>query len=224
MPKYGVFIVESLTLEDENNNRMDGKILKQILDLCKIENTYFYIRTEAEFTKILELFKESEYGFFHLSCHGNNKELCFTLDQIEFESFATLYGSYFYERRLFLSCCESTCFEFAKHLLPRFHPYSIIGSPDKIRFDTSAVFWSSFYYKMIELGAENMNQEKLKKVLSEITVLFKVRINYYSIISSRYPISIDHLNAIIYDGENANSKQETIKTPYNDLYPYRNKK
>lgn len=31
--KFGVFIIESLSLEDEKKKRLDGYILKQILDL-----------------------------------------------------------------------------------------------------------------------------------------------------------------------------------------------
>ncbi len=43
-----VFIIESLTLKDEEEERFEGRILKQILRLSGKESAYYYIRTRRE--------------------------------------------------------------------------------------------------------------------------------------------------------------------------------
>lgn len=35
-PKYGVFIIESMDIDNERDNKLDGLALKTILDLCDI--------------------------------------------------------------------------------------------------------------------------------------------------------------------------------------------
>ena len=45
MSKSSVFIIESLTFEDENKERFEGKFLSHILKLSGIETKYYYIRT-----------------------------------------------------------------------------------------------------------------------------------------------------------------------------------
>ena len=126
-PKYGVFIIESMDIDNEMDGKLDGLTLKSILDLCDIPNMYFYIRTRIELEYIIEKFKESNFGFLHLACHGNEKGLGFTYDEINFEELESIIGIYMYRRRLFLSACKAARFELAQHFIPKYHCYSVMS-------------------------------------------------------------------------------------------------
>ena len=82
MTKASVFIIESLTFEDEKNERFEGKFLSHILKLGGIETKYFYIRTKKEFKEVLNNFYDSKFRYLHISCHGDRKSLSLTLDDI----------------------------------------------------------------------------------------------------------------------------------------------
>lgn len=69
-----VFIIESLSLHDERNERFEGRILKQILRLGGKESRYYYIRTRRELEKIVILFGKSGFRYLHISCHGNTTQ------------------------------------------------------------------------------------------------------------------------------------------------------
>ena len=149
--RYGVFIIETLSLEDEKNGRLDGQILKDILDLCEIPNDYYYIRTSHELEEIINEFEESKLRYLHLSCHASESQIAFTFENLFFREVAEIIGSKLKNKRIFISACEASNFEFAKCIIPKFGCTSLIGSPDKINFDKAAVFWSSFYHLMLSL-------------------------------------------------------------------------
>lgn len=179
---YGVFIIESLKLEDEQVDRRDGLILKDILDLCKIPCIYFYIRTAKELGEIINEFELSEYRYLHFSCHANATQIELTFEKLLFGDFADLIKHHLEERRVFISACEASNFEFAKTLIPSSKCFSLIGSPNTINFDKAAVLWSSFYHLMYESNKKSMKQPGIKKVLQELVDLHNTPINYYSFI------------------------------------------
>ncbi|MGI8641274.1 MAG: hypothetical protein ACR2MG_15165 [Pyrinomonadaceae bacterium] len=86
------------------------------------------------------------------------------------------------EKRVFISACEASNFEFAKTLIPSSKCSSLIGSPDTINFDKSVIFWSSFYHLMYEANKKSMKQPDIKKVLQKLVDLHNSPINYYSFI------------------------------------------
>lgn len=180
MTDYGVFIVESLSLKDEKSKRLDGYILKQILDLCKIKNQYFYIRTEVELRKIIEKFNESKLRYLHLSCHGSSNMIHLTFDPLFFDDLTDIIGPYIKNRRVFLSACNSTNIALAKELIIHCQCYSVIGSPKKIGFDQSAVFWSGFYQRMNEIDSDSMKQSNMLALIEKLSTAFELPINYYS--------------------------------------------
>jgi len=198
-PKYGVFIIESMDIKNEVAGKLDGWTLKTILDLCDIENQYYYIRTKKELENIIEIFDESEYAFLHIACHGSEKSLALTYDDIEFEELEQIIGECLYRRRLFLSACKAARFELAEHFIPKHHCFSVIGTPNDIDYDKAAIFWSSFYYLMHELDKIQMPQILLMPILENVSTLFKLKLNYFSIIATNSPKSIDHLRELNYD-------------------------
>lgn len=79
-----VFIIESLRLDDEEHERFEGRILKQILRLSGKDSSYYYIRTRRELERIAKLFGKSGFRYLHLSCHGNPDTMATTFDRLSF--------------------------------------------------------------------------------------------------------------------------------------------
>lgn len=126
IPVYGVFIIESMDDEKEHDNKFNGFVLKEMLELCGIPNYYIYIRTRQEMDYAIELFQQSDFGFLHISCHGSSRGLHLALDDISFEELELIMGPHLKYRRLFLSACEAACFSFAEHFIPKHHCYSLM--------------------------------------------------------------------------------------------------
>jgi len=103
----GVFIIESLRIKDESKQRFEGRILRDILTLSGKKVEYWYVRTWKEVTEeMFQRFYNSGLRYLHISCHGNDDTISFTLDDIPFEEFGKEIKHYLYERRLFFSACE----------------------------------------------------------------------------------------------------------------------
>ncbi|MEX0965762.1 MAG: hypothetical protein WD077_00865 [Bacteroidia bacterium] len=187
-----------MELEDEKKGNLDGKILKSILDICQIPNTYFYLRTKKEFKHAIKEFQKSNFGFLHISCHGNEEGISTTFDYISFDLLEDIIQEKLSYRRLFLSACEAARFELAQRFIPKYHCYSVVGSPDSIYCDKAAVFWSTFYHLMYESNQKRMPQIEIMPTLANLTKVFKIKLNYYSIIKNSNPKSIDHLREIHY--------------------------
>ena len=216
-PKYGVFIIESMDIENESRNKLDGLALKTILDLCDIPNEYYYIRTKLELEFIIDRFKETDFGFLHIACHGDEEGLSLCYEDIDFDELDSMIGEYMKYRRLFLSACKVARFELAEHFIPKYHCYSVIGSPDDIDYDKAAIFWSSFYYLMYVNDKEQMFQVDILPTLLKISDTFQLKLNYFSIINSRNPHSINHLREI--NIENGKSVYDSVrKTEFNNKF------
>lgn len=196
LPKYGVFIIESMDLDNEYKGKLDGYALKTILDLCDIPNEYFYIRTILELQYVIEKFKESDFGFLHIACHGNEEYLSLCFEDIKFAEFELLLGQHMKYRRLFLSACRVARFELAERFIPKYHAYSVIGTPEDIDYDKAAIFWSSFYYLMYSKDILQMYQANLIPTLTTITKTFKLTLVYFSIINERFSYSMNSLREI----------------------------
>lgn len=216
-PQYGVFIIESMDLENERHGKLDGQALKTILDLCGIPNDYYYIRTTLELERVMEEFEASNFQFLHLACHGNAQALCLTLEDVSYEDFAEIAGESLWHRRLFLSACQVARLELAQRLIPKHHAYSVIGTPNDINYDQAAIIWSTFYHLMYENDKMQMFQRDLLPLLKEVSRLFKVSLNYFSIIKDTHPQSIDCLREInIVNGVSV--LDTTRKTPYRNRH------
>ncbi len=191
-----------MDLDNERKGNLDGLALQTILDLCDIPNDYYYIRTILELEIVIEKFKESDFGFLHIACHGNEEGLSLCFEDIIFEELEILIGKHLKYRRLFLSACKVARFELAKYFIPKYHAYSVIGTPDNIDYDKAAVFWSSFYYLMYSNDKAQMYQINLLPTLESITKTFNLRLDYFSIIKESNPKSMTHLREIHFQNGN----------------------
>ncbi len=217
IPDYGVFIIESMDFKNESEGNLPGIALQTILRLSGIPNYYIYIRTVQELEHAMRLFKESNFGFLHISCHGNEEAISLTLDYIPFEELGEIMGPYLKYRRLFLASCNAACFSLAEYFIPRHHCYSVIGSTNEIDYDKAAIFWSSYYYLMYRDDQERMWQQKIIPVLKNITRTFNETLNYFSIINERFQNSNVNLKEFQFqNGQQIFGKAK--KTRFENLY------
>jgi hypothetical protein len=175
-----LFIIESLELEDENDNDFEGHILSNILHLSRIENRYCYIRTKKELVNFIEEFSNLKYRFLHISCHGNSNSLATTLDSIEFKTLASILSTALSGKRLFLSACSAVNDDLANAIFKRTGCTSIVGPYKTVHFDDAAIFWSSFYQLLFKQDSKVMKRETLERTLKQLVALHKIPIKYYT--------------------------------------------
>jgi len=183
MPKTipELFIIESLTLDDEAHDRQEGEILSRMLRLAgKTKTKYFYIRTKRELEEIIDLFDESGYRYLHLSCHANDTEMSTTFDDVSFKQLGEMLGPCLENRRVFVSACKMANSKLAKQLLPGSGCYSLIGPARAINFDDAAAFWVSFYHLMFRANERGMGRKDLQWCITELAALYGEPINYFA--------------------------------------------
>jgi hypothetical protein len=181
MTKANVFIIESLSFDDEKNNRYEGKFLSQILHLGDKESMYYYIRTKKELEKVIELFEKSDYRYLHLSCHGNRTSIRTTLDRISFSELSQLIQPYLRDKRLFISACSAVNDDLAKTVIPSSKCFSIIGPAEDILFSDAAIIWASFYHLVFKEDPKRMVREDVVSTLQNVADTFGVSLYYFSI-------------------------------------------
>ena len=176
-----LFIVESLTLENEEEGLFEGEVLSRMLNLSgKTGTRYYYIRTKRELEKILELFGQSRYRYLHLSCHANRHAMDTTFDAVSFEELGQMLRPCIRNRRVFVSACEMANSRLAAELLPGTGCYSLIGPASRIGFDDAAAFWVSFYHLMFKLNPRTMKHVELKRRIVELSALFEESFHYFA--------------------------------------------
>ena len=176
--KPEVFIVESLEFKDEEEERFEGKILAEILRLGGKKPRYYYVRTKRELKKVLVMFKNSEYRYLHLSCHGNSASIATTLDTIEFQELGKLLNPYLKGRRLFISSCEVVNNQLAEAVMQTSGCLSIFGPSVEVGFDEAAIMWASFYHLAFCKNEKAMNLKDIRSILKELAKLFEVSVAY----------------------------------------------
>ena len=177
MPKRGVFIIESVTFEDEEENQLEGEFISQILHLSNIPSKYYFIRTEKELIEVLNIFEKSDYRYLHISSHGEKASLDLALDDIKFKRLGEILNPYLNYKRLFISACSTVNENLAKQIFKNKKCYSVIGPKKDIFFSDAAIFWASFYHLILE--DDKMRYDNLQSKLSELSRLYKVPMNYY---------------------------------------------
>ncbi len=176
--KPELFIVESLTFDDEENKRFEGKTLSEILQLSGKSPRYYYVRTEIELRAVLRLFQKSRYRYLHFSCHADNRSVATTLDEINFRNLATLINPHLAARRLFMSACDVVNRRLAREIMNNSGCLSIIGPSSNVNFDEAAIMWASFYFLAFRQDSEYMKGKELRSILRDLTKQFQVPMAY----------------------------------------------
>jgi hypothetical protein len=179
MTEPNVFIIESLTFDDEENNRFEGKFLSLILNLGGKESKYYYIRTKKELKEVLKIFEKSDYRYLHISCHGNETLISTTLDDIPFLEFDEIMRPYLKGKRLFISACLAVNDDLAKIIIPSSKCLSLIGPRKKPGFDDAAIVWASFYHLIFKKDSETMKWGTIMSVLNTVVKTFGISLNFF---------------------------------------------
>src|SRR5271165_697084 len=136
--KFALSIIESLDFEDEQD-RLEGQILRNILRLSGNQVDYIYIRTWKEAQVAFTRFYDSHNRYLHISCHGSSDTIALTLENVRFQLFGDKISNYLKDRRLFFSACEVVNDDLADAIMQRSRCYSLIGPRRSICFDDSAL-------------------------------------------------------------------------------------
>jgi hypothetical protein len=134
------FILESLSPDDEENQRLDGKVLYEVLRLQGKKPIYYYFRTQTELVRFADIFRESGYRYLHLSCHGDEQRLEFTFGQTDYQNFANIFEKKLNNRRLFISGCSLGNSEFANALFSKW--WHVFG----YRTNKEGFFLSNYFF------------------------------------------------------------------------------
>ena len=173
-----LFIIESVGFDDEQEGRLEGDILSQILRLSGKQTEYRYIRTRQELEILLPQFSASDLRYLHISCHGNEQALFTTLDEIPLAELGELLRPHLPERRLFVSACRTVNSDLADQLMRKAGCFSIVGPATDIRFDDAAVIWAAFYHLMFRENPKVMKAAAIEAALARLIETFDVPMTY----------------------------------------------
>ena len=179
--KADIFIIESLSPDDEGNGRFEGPNISHVARLHGKQPTYRYVRTRTDFRKAIKAFLKSDYRYLHISAHADQGGIETTnLDQITNQDLGKMLGKDFENRRLFLSACSIVHKKMAAQIIPVTGCFSVVGPRRDIGFSEAAVFWPALYHLMFEKDAKAMKREALESNLKKVAALFNVDIGYYA--------------------------------------------
>lgn len=180
-----VFIIESLTKKDREENRLEGDLIQRILKMGRRKPKYYFVETLNQLIEKIEEFDLSEYRYLHLSCHGSSNSFTFYFGNMDFVQFAELLRDKLANKRIFISACESVNKDLASLLIPSTKCYSIIGPYEPIEFDDAAMIWVSYYYLAFKNDQIKMDRRLILRTLKNLTKLYQINLNYYSISRKR---------------------------------------
>jgi hypothetical protein len=175
----GVFIIESTSELDEEENRQEGMALRAILQLAKRPVLYRYIRTEKELKQMLQQFHGTTFRYLHLACHGNRSAIALTYDDLTLRRLADVLAPFMDKRRVFISACQAAQRPLAEPLLNVSTCNSVVGPADDIGFRDAAIAWASFYVLMSKIDPERMVRADIERNLDRVCNFYRVSFNAF---------------------------------------------
>lgn len=172
--QYGIFIIESLRGEDY----FDGENLHEILKLSGIRAEYREAESTKDFANSLQEFKDSNFRYLHISCHGDMQGFEINGETIDNNELLRIFRGKLNGRRVFLSSCKGGNRNIAT-VVSKCRGQSLIGTPIDLYFDKAALFWPSFYHVINCAENEKMNRASISSTLKRCVELFEIPINYY---------------------------------------------
>lgn len=184
--KADIFIIESLSPDDEGNGRFEGQVISHVARLHGKQPAYRYVRTRADFEKAVKTFLRSDFRYLHISAHADREGIATTnRDEITNRDLGEMLGKRFADRRLFLSACSIVHKAMASEIIPVTRCFSVVGPRQDIGFAEAAVFWPALYHLMFQHDARAMSRASLAVNLKKVASLFGVEIGYYARSASR---------------------------------------
>lgn len=181
-----VFIIESLSVEDQIFENYEGRILYEALKLQNKKPIYYYLKTEGELAKVPEAFEKSGYRYLHCSCHGDMERLFLTTGSVTYERFSTVFKDKLAKKRLFMSACMTGNDAFSEAVFANNPELISITAPQNKPFiQDLSVFWAAMYNRLNFINNKSINGKALRYILNELSRLFGVDI-YYSNVNKKY--------------------------------------
>ncbi len=177
--KVGVYILESLYLENEKNRELEGRALRDILRMLNCPVKYRYFRTNKELKAFLAEFQKSMYRYLHLSCHGDEDGFGFTLDELTINGFSGIAAPYLDKRRLFISSCKVANNDLARLLFKKSNIYSVAGPAKRIAFADACVSWASFYNLVLKDNKVGLLHDDVIGGLQKVCVMMDLKFNAF---------------------------------------------
>ena len=175
-----LFIIESITLKEEQKKFQEGHIISEMLNLAgKKKTRYYYIRTRLELEEMIEIFGKSKYRYLHLSCHADKSGLSTTFDAVSYSELGKMLKPHLLKRRVFVSACEMANRNLAEELFRDSGLISLTGPKKKIGFDDAAAFWVSFYHLMFKKDRKRMSTKDLRETTQQLSTMYDVHTNCF---------------------------------------------
>lgn len=209
------FIIESLSLKDEREERFEGKFLYNYLKILNKKPIYFYIRSQRELEMISDEFRKSAYRYLYLSCHGNEGAIYTTFNEIKFEDFASIFDKKLEHRRLFVSGCSVGQLKFAQCLFKKNGGmYSLTAPKKDVLFEQTLPFWTSFYYLMESIDSKSMKRAAIYPSLQLCANMFNIDIVHFFKHPSKGIVNKDFISQDVFSEKQINKILELKKAMY----------
>jgi len=174
-----VFILESLSLKDEREHRLEGRALADMLRLSGKNPKYHYFQDENELALLVKLFQVSKYRYLHLSCHGDANKIFTTHGEISDYNLARILKDSLRLKRVFFSACKVGNEAFSEIIAAQNKGmHSIVAPVQKIQFDHAASVWNALYVSLFTENEERMTHEAILKRLKALRQLFPVDFHF----------------------------------------------
>lgn len=171
-------IIESLSVDDEKNDRFEGRFLKKYLKLCGFDPEYYYVRTKKELSFVSESIRSTQRTLF-ISCHGGENNICTTLEKVTFEAFAEIFSGKLNNKRVLGSFCLAGREKFAKALYKKNPDMSCFIAPTEVvYFQSTYPFWATFVSILLS-SDKKATKKLLTKILSVCSHIFSMKMAYY---------------------------------------------
>jgi len=150
-----VLVIECIPQSQKFN---EGKMLRHFLDLI-FENdrhrvAYYRVKGKSQLVNYIEQKKDiSRYGFVHLSAHGKPELGALELPRGYLYP-GDLREDCFKGRILTLSACKTGRKEFVAEMIKHTGADAVVAPRDDVWFSTAALWFSNFYYLVLENGYE----------------------------------------------------------------------
>ena len=158
---------------DEKSGFFEGVRIAQMLRLAGRKPKYFYVQDERELDLLVPVFRQANYRYLHLSCHGDPDGFELTNGYVTFERFAEIFDGTLRLRRLFVSACNAG----QKKLIHALHAtsrgiQSVTAPTVEISYEHAAAIWSSFYLSLLDAGTEKVLHSDIIKRIALLVKLF----------------------------------------------------
>ena len=170
-----VFILESLSKEDESQGYFEGRILSEMLYLAGKAPKYYYFSHKDELPHLMCVFRASKCRFLHVSVHASHDQIGLRDGQLTYAEFSDILASHLRLRRLFMSACEVGNRTFVEAVSQKNNGmHSIIAPCGKIEYSAAAAIWSAFYVSVFCESETSMTHAAIKGRFEALRKLFPV--------------------------------------------------